>query len=309
MTDPTLAASARQRSGFLFSIGAYILWGLLPGFFLLLVPAGPFEIVAFRILFALVFCVLIITATRRWPLIVGIVRQPRLLLLMGLAGALIFVNWQVFVLAALSGRVTESALGYFINPVFTVILGVTFLRERLRVTQWVAVGISVVAVVVLAIESGSFPWTALALAISFGFYGLVKNRVGSRVDAVTGLTIETAWLVPVAATVLVVVGTTSGLTFGHGVVHTLLLVSSGIATAVPLLLFAAGARRLPLVYMGLIQYLNPVLQFIAGVFVLHETMTPGRWFGFALVWLALVVLSIDLVRRARASRRVASDLG
>jgi chloramphenicol-sensitive protein RarD len=308
VSSSIIPSRSREHSGVLFAIAAYTLWGVLPAYFLLLQPAGAFEIVALRILFSLVFCAILITATRKWPALVAILRQPRLVLMMGLAAALIFVNWQVYVYATLSNHVIETALGYFINPIVTVLLGVILLRERLRSSQWIAVGISAVAVLVLAINYGAFPWISLALAFSFGLYGLIKKRIGGSVDAVSGLTIETAWLVPVATVQLVVVGASAGLTFGTvSVAHTLTLLSAGIVTAVPLLLFAAAARRLPLVYMGLIQYLAPVLQFLFGAFVLNEDMPPARWFGFGLVWVALVVLSIDLMSVGRASRRASAN--
>ena len=265
---------------------------------------------AWRILFSLVFCAIIITVTRKWRALTAILGQPRIVFMMGLAAVFIFINWQVYVYATLDGKVIEASLGYFINPIVTVLLGVIFLRERLRIAQWIAVGTSLIAVVVLAFNYGALPWVSLALALSFGFYGLIKKHVGPAVDAVSGLTIETAWLAPVAVVQLAVVGTSAGLTLGTvSPAHTLLLVSSGVLTAVPLLLFAAAARRLPLVYLGLIQYLAPVLQFVVGAFVLHESMPPARWIGFALVWVALVILSIDVFvagHRVRRASPVAS---
>jgi chloramphenicol-sensitive protein RarD len=302
-TDPA-PRPAREGSGLAFSISAYGLWGFLPAFFLLLEPAGPWEIVAFRVLMSLGFCAILLTVTRGWRTLARLARRPRVLFTMALAGALIYINWQVFVIAALTGHVVESSLGYFINPVITVALGVVLLRERLRPAQWVAVGISLVAILVIAIGYGAFPWIALALAFSFGFYGFIKKRVGGQVDAVSGLTLETAWLTPVAIVQLVITGAVAGLTFGNaGPVHALLMVATGAVTAVPLLLFAAAARRLSLVALGLTQYLTPVLQFLTGVFLLHEPMPTGRWIGFCLVWLALVVLTVDMVRTARRARR------
>jgi chloramphenicol-sensitive protein RarD len=302
--DPPAPESSRHRSGLFFAVTAYGLWGVLPAYFLLLRPSGSVEIVDWRILFSLVFCALVITLTRAWPALVAIIRQPRLLFMLGLAASLIFVNWLVYVYGTTSGQVVATALGYFINPIVTVLLGVVLLRERLRMAQWAAVGISIVAVVVLAIDYGAVPWLSITLALSFGLYGLVKKRVGRAVDALSGLAIETAWLVPVAIIQLVFVGLGSGITIGSaGTGHALLLVSSGVVTAVPLLLFASAARRLPLVYVGLVQYLAPVLMFVFGAFVLHESMPPGRWVGFGLVWLALAVLSVDLLASARSSRR------
>jgi chloramphenicol-sensitive protein RarD len=223
---------------------------------------------------------------------------------MAIAGVFIYVNWQVFVLAVTTDHVVEGALGYFINPVFTVLLGVVFLRERLRPAQWVAVGISVVAIVVIAVGYGTFPWISLALAISFGLYGFIKKRVGGQVDAISGLTIETAWLVPVAAVQLILVATSSGLTLtAGGPSHVVLAVLVGVITGLPLLFFAAAAARLPLIVIGLTQYLTPVLQLIFGVVFLAEAMSTTRWIGFVLVWVALIVLTIDLVRAAQAQRR------
>jgi chloramphenicol-sensitive protein RarD len=298
------AAESRQRSGVFFAVGAYGLWGIIPAYFLLLAPAGGVEIVAWRILFSLVFCVILLTVTRTWRAFVTVLRKPRLVMAMGLAGVLIYANWQIYVLAVLDGKIVETALGYFINPIVTVLLGVFLLRERLRPLQWVAVGVSVVAILVLAIGHGTIPWVALALACSFGLYGLIKKRAGVSVDAITGLTLETLWLVPVASVILVMVGATSGIVLGtQGAGHTALLLAAGVVTAVPLLLFAAAARRLSLVGLGLIQYLAPVLQFLFGVFVMHEAMPAERWVGFALVWVALIILTIDLVVHGRAARR------
>nr|WP_307044918.1 EamA family transporter RarD [Agromyces ramosus] len=297
-----------SRSGLAFAIGAYGLWGFLPVYFIALAPAGPFEIVAWRVLFSLVFCALLITVTRAWRHLAALMRNRRVVLTMGLAGLLIFVNWQTYVYATLTNQVVEAALGYFINPIVTVFLGVLVLKERLNATQWVAVGISIVAVVVLAFGYGQLPWIALVLAFSFGFYGLIKKRVGPQVDAVSGLTIETVWLAPLAVVQLVFVAMTTGLTIGTvSVWHTVLLLSAGAVTAVPLLLFAAAARRLPLIYMGFIQYFAPFIQFLVGVVVLKEPMPLERWIGFALVWVALGVLTFDLLRGVRTARRVVAE--
>ncbi len=304
---PAGPSVASRRAGFAFAFTAYGLWGILPLYFLALAPTGPFEIVAWRVLLSLVFCAVLLTATRAWRPLVALARDRRVLLVMAAAGALIYVNWQTYVYATASDQVVEASLGYFINPIVTVFLGVLVLRERLRALQWVAVAISFVAVLVLTFAHGGLPWIALVLAFSFGCYGLIKKRVGGRVDAVAGLTLESAWLAPLAIVQLVVVATTSGLTLGAaGPVHALLLLCAGAVTAVPLLAFAAGSRRLPLVSMGFIQYLAPVIQFVVGVAVLGEPMPLERWIGFALVWLAIAVLLVDLAQaagRGRAARR------
>lgn len=316
--DPETARAAsgsqidtpRERAlGGLYAFTAYLLWGFLPLYFLLLAPTGPFELVAWRILLSLIFCAFLLTVLRGWGRLLAVVRRPRLLLWTGVAGALIYVNWQVYILATLSGHVIEASLGYFMNPIVTVVLGVVVLRERLRVVQWIAVGIAVAAVAVIVVGYGDFPWIALTLAFTFGIYGLVKKRLGPSVDAVSGLTLESAWLVPVATVILIVVGSTSGLTMGAaGPWHALLLSLAGVITAVPLLLFAAGARRIPLTVVGLLQFIAPILQFIIGAWLLGEPMPLERWIGFALVWVALIVLSVDSVLFARRARGV-SDVG
>jgi chloramphenicol-sensitive protein RarD len=293
-----------RTSGLVFAVSAHVLWGVLTLYFIALAPTTAWEIVAWRVIFSLLFCALLLTATRAWRPLAGLVRSPRILFTMALAGALIYVNWQTYVLATVTGHVVEAALGYFINPIVTVLLGVIVQRERLRSAQWIAVGLSAVAVVVLAVGSGAFPWIALVLAFSFGFYGLIKKRVGPSVDAISGLTLETMWLTPIAVIQLLVVGATTGITLGaYGAWHAVALAGAGVVTAVPLLFFAAASRRLPLVYMGFVQYITPLIQFLVGVFVLHETMTPERWVGFGIVWLALAVLSVDMIAAARAFRR------
>jgi chloramphenicol-sensitive protein RarD len=209
----------------------------------------------------------------------------------------------VYVFAAVTGHIVAASLGYFANPIVTVLLGVIFLRERLRVAQWVAIGISAIAVLVLAINFGEIPWISLALAFSFGLYGFIKKLVGGTVDAITGLTLETAWLTPLAIAALVVIALTGGLVVGtQSGVHTALVLSAGAVTAIPLLFFAGAARRLPLVYIGLAQYLAPVLQFIVGVVIVHEPMPLARWVGFGLVWIALIVLTADMLRASRVLR-------
>ena len=299
-----------SRSGLLYGFGAYGLWGMFPLYFLTLLPASPFEIVSYRIIFSLLFCVLLLTITRGWRRYVALLRQRRILFTLALAGVLIYLNWQIFIIAVVTGQVLESSLGYFINPIFTVVLGVTVLKEKLRPLQWVAVGISFVAVLVLTVSYGKLPWISLALAASFGLYGLIKKRVGPKVDAVSGLTMETMWVLPIAVIQLIIVGNLVGLSFlGFGAGHTLLLMSSGILTALPLLLFAASAKRLPLTAIGLIQYSTPVVTFLLALFVLNEEMPSSRWAGFILIWVSLSVLTVDMFRAARVSRLARAALG
>ena len=306
----TPAADDRvSRPGLAFAVASYVLWGFLPVLFVSLQPAGPIEIVAWRIVLSLVFCALLISATRGWPRLLAILRDRATLLTLSVAGVFILVNWVVYVFASVTGHVVEASLGYFTNPIVTVLLGVIVLRERLRPLQWVAIGVSAVAVFVLAIGYGAFPWIALTLAFSFGLYGLVKKRVGPKADAISGLAIETAVLAPAAAVALLVIGALGGLTIAtEGAGHTALILSLGIATAVPLILFAAASRRLPLTYMGLVQYIAPILQLVVGVVVLKEEMPPERWLGFGIVWLALAILTVDMfVAAARQRRRRAYE--
>jgi chloramphenicol-sensitive protein RarD len=293
----------RRGGGILLAVLAYGIWGFLPLYFLLLAPANALEIVAWRILLSLVFCALLLSVTRAWRHLFDLLRDRRIALTLLLAGVLILINWLVYVYATLTGEVVQAALGYFTNPIVTVLLGIIVLRERLRPMQWVAIGISAVAVLVIAIDYGAFPWIALALAFSFGFYGLVKKRVGGRVDALSGLTMETLWLAPIAIAQLIFVSVTTGLTIGTvSVGQTVAMLLAGVVTAIPLLLFAGAARRLPLTTMGLTQYLTPLLQFLIGVLVLHEAMPLARLIGFILVWIALAVLGVDGFRHAQLSK-------
>jgi chloramphenicol-sensitive protein RarD len=287
--------------GIVLAIAAYLIWGFLPLYFLLLAPANALEIVAWRILFSLVFCAILLTVTKTWPRLGGLLRDRRVALTLLLAGILILINWLVYVFATLNHEVIQAALGYFTNPIVTVLLGIFVLHERLRPIQWVSIGISAIAVVVIAINYQAFPWIAVALAFSFGLYGLIKKRVGNRVDALSGLTIETMWLAPIAVAQLVFVGLTSGVTIGTiSVLQTVSMCLVGVVTAVPLLLFAGAARRLPLTTIGLTQYLTPLLQFLIGVLLLHEAMPPARLVGFILVWIALILLTIDGYWQRRA---------
>ncbi|MFT4281569.1 EamA family transporter RarD [Microbacterium sp.] len=297
------SSDAERARGGVYAFIAYLLWGFLPLYFLTLPPTGPWEVVAWRILLSLVFCALLLTVTRTWSKLWAILRNRRLVLWTMAAGLLIYVNWQVFLVGTLTGHVIEGSLGYFINPIVTVLLGVLVLKERLRVAQWAAIGISAIAVLVIVIGYGAFPWIALTLAASFGTYGLVKKQIGPSVDAISGLTLESLWLAPVAVVQLIVVGATTGITMGQvSAAHTALLLLAGAVTATPLLFFAAGARRATLTVIGLLQFVAPILQFITGAWIMGEPMPWERWIGFGLVWLALVVLMVDSVRHARRAR-------
>lgn len=290
-------------SGLAFGLAAYLLWGSLPLYFVALSTLDPFEIVSGRVVLTLVVCALAATVLRQWRRILAVLRDRTVLLRLIAAGCVIYVNWQVFVIASTTGHVIDASLGYFINPVVTVLFAVLLLRERLTPVQWVAVGLTVVAFGIIAIGYGIFPWTGLLLALSFGFYGYLKSSVGSRVPALAGLFAETLVLTPIAVVVLGVLWGLSGLSIETADTATLIVFAfSGVVTALPLLCFAASARRLPLSVLGFLQYLSPTLIFLQGWLVLGEEIPPARWAGFGLVWVALVFLSIDTVRRARRRR-------
>ncbi len=292
-----------DRRGLLYGLGAYLVWGLVPLFWPLVRQAGAVEILAHRVVWSLVIAtaLALILLPRRWlrPLL-----NRRTLTLLALAAAFVAVNWGVYIWAVNSGHVVEAALGYYINPIFTVLLGVIFLRERLARTQWVAVGFAAAAVLVLTADYGQPPWVALILASSFATYGLLKNRINS--GAVATLTVESAMLTPAALVYLGYLQATGSLTFGHlGWAHSLLLAAAGLVTVVPLLLFSAAAVRIPLSTLGLLQYLTPTVQFLLGVFYFGEAMSPARWAGFALIWAALLILSGHGLIRASSRRRAA----
>ncbi len=296
-------AEVRRGTGYGFL--AYGIWGLFPLYFAALAPAGAFEILAHRILWTLAVCALVLLVRRDVGWVRGVLARPRLVGGITLAGLLIAANWTVYVLAVLTGRTYEAALGYFLNPIVTVALGVLVLRERLRPLQWVAVAVGALASVWLAVAGGVVPWIPLALAFSFGLYGLVKKKVGVSLTAMRSLAAETTALAPVAVVVLLVLSARGATTFaGHGAGHTTLLVLSGVVTAGPLLLFAAAARRIPLVTVGLIQFVTPVLQLVVGVTLLGEHVSGRLWVGFGIVWVALVVLSYDSLRFGSSRRRL-----
>jgi chloramphenicol-sensitive protein RarD len=295
-----------RRRGAISGLGAYALWGVFPLYFPLLEPAGGLEIVAHRVLWSLLFVGLLLTVLRRWGHVRAAVRSPRTLLVLGGAAVLVATNWLIYVYGVNSGQVVETSLGYFINPLVSVVLGVVVFSERLRPLQWVAVGVATLAVAVLTIDYGRPPWIALGLALSFGMYGLMKKVVA--IEAAPGLFLETALVAIPAGVVLAVLHAGGDGTFANaGAGHALLLASAGVATAVPLLLFAAAARRIPLSTVGLLQYLTPLMQLAIGVFVYGEPMPPARLAGFVIVWVALAVFTADTLRHARAGSRRAPD--
>lgn len=292
--------------GTAYGLGAYLLWGAFPLFFHQLLPANAWEILAHRILWTLVVCLLGLLVLRRVAFARDLMRNPKRLGLTTAASLFIATNWLVYVYAVNSGHTSDASLGYFLNPLVTIALGVLVLRETLRPLQWVAVAIGALACAYLAIDNGTFPWIPLVLAGSFAMYGLLKKRIGGHLSAFESLTAETTILAPVAVIALVVLAGRGDTTFtSDGAGHTAWLVSSGIATAIPLLLFAAAASRIPLVTIGLLQFVTPVLQLLCAVFFLDEHVPGSRWVGFAIVWVALVVLTVDSLASSGRSRRLA----
>lgn len=294
--------TGEQRTGLLNGFAAYGMWGLVPLFWPLLKPAGAAEILAHRMVWSLAVVGVALLVLRRWAWAGELLRQPRRLALITVAAALITVNWGVYIWAVNAGHVVEASLGYFINPLVTIAMGVLLLKERLRPAQWTAVGVCLAAVLVLTIGYGRPPWVSLCLAFSFATYGLVKKKV--NLGGLESLTAETAVQFLPALAYLLWLGGQGDSTFGtEGAGHAALLAATGVVTALPLVCFGAAAIRVPLSTLGLLQYLAPVFQFLLGVFYFHEAMPPERWAGFALVWLALILLTWDALRTARRGAR------
>ncbi|MFC6879823.1 EamA family transporter RarD [Actinomadura yumaensis] len=292
-----------DRRGLAAGFAAYVLWGLFPLYWPLLKPAGAMEILAHRMIWSLVAVVAILAVRRQWAWIRTL--TARQLGLLALAAVFITANWGTYIYAVNSGHTIEAALGYFVNPLITVVFGVVIFRERLRAWQWAAVGLGTAAVLVLSADYGRPPWIALTLAFSFGLYGLVKKFAG--MPSAESLTVETLVLLVPAIAYAVTLEARGDAAFGHhGIGHGTLLAGAGIVTAVPLMLFNAAAIRIPMSAIGMLQYLAPVLQFLIGLLVQHEAMPASRWAGFLLVWAALAVLTSDGVRAGRRARRAAA---
>ena len=295
-----------ERKGYLYGLVAYVLWGFFPIYFKMLQPASPFEILAQRILWSLAFIALLLAIIRGWSFLRRLRHDRRMAGGIALAGLLIGVNWATYIVGVNSDRVVEAALGYFITPLVLVLLGVTLERERLRAWQWVAISVGAVAVIVLTVDYGHPPYIALLLAASFGSYGLIKKRISLR--PAEGLFLESAVLAVPAFVFLTWLNLRGGAEFGHvSATHTVLMVLSGLATAIPLLLFAGAASRVPMVGLGILQYVAPVIQLGLGVLLFHEPMPPARLAGFVLVWIALVVFTADALLTARKKRRAAAE--
>ena len=289
-----------NRAGLGYGLAAYILWGLFPLYFQFFGRSGALEVVAHRALWSLGFCLLLIALLRQWGLLRAALADRRTVAALALAGGLIVVNWTTYVFAVMTERTLETALGYFINPLAVAGLGILVLGERLRRLQWVAMAFGVASVAVMVVGYGQVPWIALTLAGSFGLYSLVKKLAGRSVGALPGLAIETAAVAPVAAAYLAYLAATGGSTATGG--YGALLATTGIVTAIPLLLFAAAARRISMITIAILQYLAPIGQFLVGWLAFDEPMPAARWAGFTLVWAAVALFIADALLASRRRR-------
>lgn len=287
-------------AGFLYAFSAYLIWGSFPLFIDAASFASPFEVVVWRVVFGFLLAAVLVTVTKGWKPIWELIKKPKSLIWLMVAAFFIYINWQVYVWGVVTGNVIETSLGYFINPLFTVLLAVLVLGEKLRPLQWVSLGIGAVAVIILTVDYGRFPWIAFVLAGSFGIYGLAKNKVGGKIRALHSFTVESGLLMPIAIVQLLIVGSFTQIQFGvAGFGPTMALVAFGLMTAVPLILFGSAASRIPLSRIGFIQYLTPILQFSLGLFYFGEEMPTVRWIGFGLVWIGLIVLTFDAFKRGK----------
>ena len=291
------------RRGIAYGIGAYLIWGAFPLYFTLVSVVSPLEIVSWRVLSTLLVCAVLVSIARKWQSVARIFKTPKLLGMFSLSAILLYANWQIFVIGVVTGHVLETSLGYFINPIFTVLFGVVFFGEKLNKLQWAAVAIALSGVIASAIAYGKFPWISIGLALSFGLYGVVHQRIES-VDGITGLAVESFISTPIGVVQGIVLASTVGLSaFSHGSGIFALVLVSGLITAAPLILFGESARRLSLTYVGFLQFITPIIGFLYGYLVLGEAVSWGRWVGFIAVWIALVLLVTDMIRKARNTPR------
>jgi chloramphenicol-sensitive protein RarD len=288
---------SKNKLGLLFGVSAYSLWGAFPLYWPLLEPASPLEIVSHRAVWTLVFCFIVLAATKALKTTLVILKRPTVAIKLFLTSLLISINWLVYIWATNNEHVVEASLGYYINPLIIIGFGVIFLKEKMRPLQWAAVSIATLGVLVLTFDYGRLPWIALALAVSWGSYGLIKKQLG--LGALEGLAIETFISSFFYLAYLVYIGNQGTGQFGQSWGLTVLLISAGAVTAIPLLLFNGSTNRLPFTTIGLLQYITPTLQFSIGVWVLNEDMPTARWIGFLIIWAALVTLAIDLIRSSR----------
>ncbi len=293
--------------GITYGFIAYFIWGLVPLYWPKLQPAGPLEILAHRVIWSLVVLAAYLWFKHKWSHVLAVLKDNRKVVLLTVASILIAVNWGIFIWASISGRILDSSRGYYINPLFSIGLGVIFLKEKLRNLQWIAIAIAAIAVIYLTVTLGSTPYVALSLALTFSTYGYVKKI--ANVEAIESLTIETIILAPISLGYLYYLFTLGQNTFGaFGLSHAAWLASSGIITAIPLALFGAAAIRIPLSTLGFIQYVGPTIQFIIGFYIFNEPMPTDRFIGFVLTWVAIGIISFDALKnRSKVNREPVTD--
>lgn len=284
--------------GFSLGLTAYFIWGSFPLIIAMLGFASPYEIVVWRVVFGFLTALALIAITKNFKTLTATFKDKKSIGWIATSSIFIFINWLVYVIAISEHHVVESSLGYFINPLVTILLAVVFLREKLSRLQWVAVGFGALAVTVLTFDYGRLPFIALILAGSFGIYGLAKNKLGGKVSALNSFAIESGFVLPVAAVQLFLIHSIGGgvMFASQGVAGVAGLAIYGALTAIPLILFGAAAQHLPLRFMGFMQYLTPIIQFTLGLVVFQEPMPTARWLGFGLVWVSLIILSIDMLK-------------
>jgi chloramphenicol-sensitive protein RarD len=287
-----------QKLGLIYGVSAYVLWGMFPLYWPLLEPANPLEIVSHRAVWTLIFCVIVLAITHALKSTLATFRRPKVAIKLFLASVLISINWLIYIWATNNDHVVEASLGYYINPLIIIAFGVVLLKEKMRKLQWIAVSIATVGVIILTVDYGRLPWVALGLALSWGTYGLVKKQLG--LGALEGLAIETMIAFIPYCGYLIFIGSKGEGQFGNGAGLTILLISAGAVTAIPLLLFNGSTTRLPYSTIGLMQYITPTIQFSIGVWVNHEAMPTARWVGFIFIWLALITLATDLLKSGRS---------
>lgn len=281
-----------MNKGIWNGLAAYVMWGFFPIYWKLLHDVPALQVIGHRITWSFVLLILVILATRQWKNFRSAALKPKTIAIYFIAAILLSINWLVYVWGVNAGFIVETSLGYFINPLISVLLGVLFLRERLRTMQWIPIGLAAAGVLYLTVTYGRLPWIALSLAFSFGIYGLVKKL--APLGSLYGLTLETALVFPIALIYLMVVGFAgTGSFLEEGALTDVLLIGTGVVTSIPLLMFASAARQIPLTMIGVLQYVAPTLQFLIGVFLYHEPFDQSRLIGFSMVWLALIIFWVE----------------
>ncbi len=289
---PEPAGDNSRNTGIWYAIGAFLLWGILPLYWKALISIPAFQILGHRIIWSFVFVVILISYYRRWNELKTVLGQPKKIRAVIACAVLVSVNWGIYIWAVNDGHIIDSSLGYYINPLFSVCLGMLVLRERLNFWQWISLFLAAAGVLIITFQYRSIPWIALSLAVSFGLYGLVKKM--ANIESIISLTLETAILAPFAFAYLLWLEQTGNGALGHSPVWVnLLLIGAGIVTAIPLLWFARATQRVPLTIVGFVQYLTPTMILFLGLFIYHESFTVIHFIGFAFIWCALALFSLS----------------